>query len=258
MNIISNIEQYLNRKLTSPSNNEYTDPILYEDYFYDESEQYKELRIWKQIKPSYPNWIISSDYVKKMYKNTPITNKLLAVERIRFIEECLAFRDKKLGRDVKQVLDFGCGVGEFANELSKRSDILVHQTDRNNYLTKVPKISIELALDNKYDLVTMFDVLPALLNFDVLEKINTRLLCVTVPCCHFWKKEKWFMNWEHRRPGENIWHFNLTSLNRLMDFFGFDFIKAAYNEDKIRTTHRREPNILTAFYQKNKPQSAAI
>lgn len=223
----------------------------YDDYGYDARDEYKELRIWKQLKQGELQ-CFNDEYVKAQYQHTPVTNKLLARERIRFIEECLEFRDKKLGKDVKQILDFGCGVGEFANELSKRTDILIHQTDKNNYLAKIPKVSIELALDNKYDLVTMFDVLPTLFDFGVLPKLNTRLLCVTVPCCHYWTNEEWFMNWEHRKPGENIWHFNLTSLNRLMDSCGFEFVKAAHNEDKIRTTHRNEPNILTAFYQKQK------
>jgi hypothetical protein len=122
--------------------------------------------------------------------------------------------------DPKSVLDYGSGCGFF--KAFAPQGILVDTYD----IMPVPITGIN---QDRYDLVTFWDVLEHIPDFSVIVPVLS--LCdhvaITVPVK---PDDMEWKDFKHYKPLEHIHHFTDDSLISLMETFGFKLIKAATPE----------------------------
>jgi len=110
------------------------------------------------------------------------------------------------------VLDYGCGVGWFA--AFKPDNFEVDTYD----IMPVPQTGIT---QDKYDIVTMWDVLEHIPDFTELEPIlkKTEFVALTLPV----KPEgvDW-RDWHHFKPGEHLHYYTKDLLEALFYMYGFE------------------------------------
>jgi len=118
------------------------------------------------------------------------------------------------------VLDYGSGCGFFKAFAPK--DISVDTFD----IMPVPITGITR---DRYDLVTFWDVLEHIPDFNVIIPVLslTSYVAVTVPIKP--PRMKW-KNYKHYKPLEHIHHFTEESLETLFDSFGFSMIRSGTPE----------------------------
>jgi hypothetical protein len=139
--------------------------------------------------------------------------------------------------DIKSVLDYGCGCGWF--KAWKPVGIMVDTFDIGEY----PQTGI---VHNEYDLITLWDVLEHLPNFEVLEELffDTKYVAISVPIKP--KKVK-LETWKHYKPGEHLHYFTEEMLDTFFKTYGFRRIKKGQPECPPRQ------DIWDFLYEKNNP-----
>jgi hypothetical protein len=81
-----------------------------------------------------------------------------------------------------------------------------------------------------------------------LPKVHAKFVVISVPWCHSFNGNKWFLEWKHRKPGEHLWHFNSATLPSVFGRMGMREIYCGNPEDKIRKGDGVLPNILTMIF----------
>lgn len=139
------------------------------------------------------------------------------------------------------LLDIGPGNGHFVR-LCKTVFVNAQGYDKGDD-------SVLLKL--RYNVVTMFDSLEHIEDLSFIKHLNTDMVIVSVPWCHWLATEDEFLSWKHRRPGEHLHHFGQYGLNQL--FFAAGFVVLWYGnvEDAIRRNpDQSQENILTMIFKK--------
>lgn len=120
----------------------------------------------------------------------------------------------------KSVLDYGSGVGFF--KAFAPDGIHVDTYD-------VMPVPITGITKNAYDLVTFWDVLEHIPDFNEIVGVLSMAHCVAITVPIKPANMKW-ENYKHYKPLEHIHHFTQDSLITLMKSLGFRFIKSGTPE----------------------------
>lgn len=155
------------------------------------------------------------------------------------------FIEKFVHGEVDSVLDVGFGTGDFLKVMKERKyeifGLEVNEESWKHGLGWVHPYAGE-----KVGIATFYDSLEHIPNIvEVLGSINTKYLFVSIPN---FKGMDSIEGWRHYRPGEHIYYFNLITLNRFINRFGYELIASDFPEDEIRNTE--DKNILTAVFKR--------
>ena len=152
----------------------------------------------------------------------------------------------KYAGNFTNICDVGFGTGAFLSAISLKNPVTtLHGFDVSPY---PPPSFVKVEPDwqkKEWDVVTFFDSLE---HFVDLPKVNAKFVVVSVPWCHSYNENKWFLEWKHRKPGEHLWHFNSATLRRVFGKMGMREIYWGNPEDKIRKGDGVLPNILTMIF----------
>lgn len=99
------------------------------------------------------------------------------------------------------------------------------------------------------DVVTFWDCIEHIENWDFLFDIPCDTICVSLPWCHFLSVE-WFDNWKHRKPNEHIHHFDNITLPKMMAKYGWFPVSVSNHEDIVRVGEDSLPNILSMAFKR--------
>jgi hypothetical protein len=121
------------------------------------------------------------------------------------------------------VVDYGCGVGWFA--AFKPAFVFNDNMDTFDIMP-VPQTGIR---HEKYDLLTMWDVLEHIPDFTELAPIlrNTDFVAISLPIKPddiSWNK------WKHFKPGEHLHYYSIDLLQALFNLYGFEIFKNSMPE----------------------------
>lgn len=148
-------------------------------------------------------------------------------------------------KDIKTILDVGCGSGAFIKYCEKQGIENVFGMD----LVKTNNIIYKEDFNDEYDVITFYDSLEHFQSLDFLDTIKTKFLIISLPWCNY-VSDDWFLTWKHRKENEHIWFFNDISLEKFMNSKGFYKIHLSNIEDTIRISSEDTPNILTMIFKK--------
>lgn len=167
-------------------------------------------------------------------------NTSLLLSKIRY-DYCIEYTN------FKSVLDVGYGNGAFLNYCID-NEIYAYGNDISGY--PIPKNAnfIEDIHSINVDLVTFFDCIEHFQTKEineVLNKLNTKFVCISVPWCHDIDNMIAFEHWKHRKPNEHFHHFNLEGICNLLHSSNFKFVTCGSPEDAVRKNNGKQPNILT-------------
>lgn len=148
---------------------------------------------------------------------------------------------------INSLLDVGYGNGYFLKACAQ-AGIDCFGYDITGY--PVPEAKIINDPTVKVDVVTFYDSLEHMPDpAGFIRKLQTRHICISVPCAYNVESDDWFRNWKHRRPDEHLWHWNATSLTRYMCKLSFYPSCIGYPEDLIRKPEKPySRNILTMLF----------
>lgn len=193
-------------------------------------------------------------------------------EPIEYDEEYISYYEKLSDRTIKlgyqrlgwilgmlnripdSVLEIGYGTGTFIEAAKITGVAECVGCDIADYPLPdgVEFMNWETALQSKWDVVAMFDVLEHIPDLSFLGKIDTKYLAVAVPYCR-WKNlgDDWFRDWRMLLPNEHLHHFDPESLTKILDHYGFRLVTTNTFEDGIRLRKNETgPNILSGFFEK--------
>lgn len=134
----------------------------------------------------------------------------------------------------KSIVDIGYGSGDFLRVMKKNGWKIfgcdVHQLDLG-----IERVSLMDALTLRYNVVSFFDSLEHFNNFDLIKKINSRYIVVSVPCTpndffNLYVNDR--KKWKHYKPGEHLHYFTPKSIQKL--FSNYKLINTSNIEDIIR------------------------
>lgn len=153
-----------------------------------------------------------------------------------------------------KLLDIGCSVGSFLEQST--NDYRVRGTDINKHCVnhcnaKGIQSQIELPTDERFDIITMFDVLEHVPYLDIiLEKIWVMLKSKgtwVVATPNFYKDRLDDIDsWRHYRPTEHVWCFSENSMKAIAERTGLRLIDINFDESKPRPP---KDNIATYVFQ---------
>lgn len=149
----------------------------------------------------------------------------------------------------KNILDYGCGVGDFLEHLQKNGyDVLgmePNDSARKIAQSKIGKekvTSTELEHnDQKFDIITLWHVLEHIPNLnEIIQQLKNHLsengrLIIAVPNHKSYDAEYYGKYWAAYDVPRHLWHFSASSMNKLFNNFGM----------KIESIH---PMKLDSFY----------
>lgn len=146
------------------------------------------------------------------------------------------------------ILDVGYGNGDFLRTC--RTIIpKCYGNDVSSYPIPEGCTFVENIFKDKYDVVCFFDVLEHFENIEIIKKLKTKYLYISLPWCHSFDPT-WLSSWKHLRPNEHIWHFNKKSLIKFCTRMGYKLICSSNIEDIVRTSASTQENILTCIFKK--------
>jgi hypothetical protein len=194
----------------------------------------------KQIKKIFEvNYNI--EYIENSYNQYGELGMRMGHLRLGYLIGCIGFIPNS-------ILDIGYGNGDFLRVCTNLIDDC-YGNDISGY--KVPEnvTFISDPYENKYDVVSLFDVIEHFDNIYDLKNLKTDYLYVSTPNCHY-ESDEWFEKWKHRRPDEHLWHFNRESLINFMLEIGYQCLTTSNIEDTIRKSNDNFGNILTGIFKK--------
>jgi hypothetical protein len=149
------------------------------------------------------------------------------------------------------ILDVGYGNGSFL-KACKNIIPKCYGHDISNYPIPDGCEFVEDITKNHYGVITFFDSLEHFEDISFLKDLKCDVLVISVPECHHPDLDDWFGKWKHRRENEHIWHFNNTSLQNMMESYGYEMLHNSRVEDTIRKNPDLvESNILTCVFVKD-------
>lgn len=160
-----------------------------------------------------------------------------------------------LGELPDRLLEIGYGMGTFLEAAVLSGVPNCYGADVANY--PLPdgsrSISLDRAIEQSWDFVGMFDVLEHIADISFLSNLKTRYLGIAVPFCR-WSEfgDDWFRDWRMRLPDEHLHHFDVQSLVKTLEHYGFHPLEINHYEDGLRLRDgERGPNIISALFKKN-------
>jgi SAM-dependent methyltransferase len=162
-----------------------------------------------------------------------------------------------LGEIPRSVLEIGYGTGTFieAAQITGVADCAGFDIAEFPLPAGVRFTPWEDALQSRWDLVAMFDVLEHIPDLRFLGSLKAKYVAVAVPYCRYRELgdagDAWFSSWRMRLPDEHLHHFDRESLVALFAHHGFECVTLNSFEDGIRLRPAETgPNILSGFFRK--------
>jgi len=157
-------------------------------------------------------------------------------------------------RSSGKLLDIGCSVGSFLEKAT--DDYQVEGTDINRHCVNHCnatgiKAQVELPIDERFDIITMFDVLEHVPDLEIVLKTIWMMLkpggtwVVATPNFRKDRLED-IDNWRHYRPTEHVWCFSENSMIAMAERTGLHLIDINFDESKHRPPI---DNIATYVFQ---------
>lgn len=155
-----------------------------------------------------------------------------------------------LKRFPTSIVDVGYGNGSFL-KLCKENIDRVYGCDVSDYPIPEGCKKIEFTDISNVDVTCFFDSLEHFEDIDLVKRIDTQYIFISVPWCHNLSDE-WFLNWHHRRENEHLWHFNDKSIVEFFKTGGYTCIYLGSFEDVVRknTSLNGLPNILSCVFKR--------
>lgn len=179
-----------------------------------------------------------SNYILNYFKHN--TMRQLSLLRAGLVEGFL-------GQSVGKVLDFGYGSGDFLRVMSKNGwqtfGIDVHGLNLG-----IKDVVEEELYDISWDIVTFFDSLEHLQNFNILKEIHSENIIVSIPI-FYGKNISTIVDWKHYKPGEHLHYFSLKSIEKLFKRYDYQLSDFNFSEDLVRGKINGKPNITTLFFE---------
>jgi SAM-dependent methyltransferase len=208
--------------------------LAYEDYCWDPAGAFRQ----KDLTPAVE---YDAAYLDRMARRGVLKAHALAAARLNVLEAFVP--------EARSMLDFGCGIGQFVN-LARTCgwDARGHDVAPGD---EPWRVDYAAAAAVPWQVVTFFDSLNHLTAPDrVVRSLSPGWVMVSVPECHSPASRDWFMSWEHRRPGEHLWHWNRPMLDQWFWLLGYEPVMHSHFEDDLRGRYHPDlPNILTAIYR---------
>ncbi|NND97402.1 MAG: class I SAM-dependent methyltransferase [Pirellulaceae bacterium] len=159
----------------------------------------------------------------------------------------------QLDRIPESVLEVGYGTGTFIEAAQITGVPVCVGCDIADYPLPegVTFMNWDEALQRRWDVAAMYDVLEHIPDLDFLSHLQTDYLVLAVPFCR-WRElgDDWFRNWRMLLPDEHLHHFDDSSLRNLMNHYGFDCVTTNTFEDGIRLRSGEQgPNILSGLFK---------
>ncbi len=101
----------------------------------------------------------------------------------------------------------------------------------------------------KCDVVTFWDCIEHIQDWNFLYDMPCETICISLPFCHFDSVE-WFDTWKHRKPNEHVHHFNDKTLTEKMARYGWHPVASSKHEDIVRIGVDDKQNILTMAFKR--------
>lgn len=155
-----------------------------------------------------------------------------------------------INHKINSILDIGYGSGAFLKTcLNYIPKCYGHDISGFNVPENV--IFVENIFENKYDVITFFDVLEHFQDIDIIGNLKCDYIMISLPWCYNYSDKEWFTNWKHRRPNEHLHHFDKQSLINFFEKHNFQCIAHSNIEDTVRKDINNPiTNILTAVFKK--------
>lgn len=168
-----------------------------------------------------------------------------------FVEKGLQFFRKRRAKHVASiinntgnVLDIGCGNGQFLKQVSAFGDIQIYGTEMpgssarrasklENIHLHVGELSSEI-FSESFDLISLFHVFEHLLNpqqyLDTIDEVLKpgAYLLLSFPNIDSWQARFFKSNWLHLDPPRHLFFFKTKTFKALMDERGYDCISEKY------------------------------
>ena len=153
---------------------------------------------------------------------------------------------ERLGYVGNRALDLGCGDGWWLQHLASDHVAVVGVEPmpavRAAAATRLPSARLlaslsDLAQDERFDLITAFDVLEHLRDpWSQVSELTSRLapggiLCIVVPIADHWTAQLIPDRWDQIKPPEHLWYFTRESLHRMTQRLGLEtrLVASAWN-----------------------------
>jgi len=197
------------------------------------------------------NGIIKQKIIKKIEYNYEYSNIYNSYgEKSNYLSHLrLGVLIGSLNNVPNSILDVGYGNGSF---LKCSTSIIknCYGYDISDYPVPEGVVKVDSIFDKHFDVVCFFDSLEHFDNINIIDKINSDYIFISLPWCHY-NSDEWFLNWRHRRPNEHLWHFNDNSLVNFFNENGYEKIYLGNFEDAIRKgVSANQANILSAIFKK--------
>ncbi|MCK9204161.1 MAG: class I SAM-dependent methyltransferase [Bacteroidales bacterium] len=190
----------------------------------------------------------TDEYISHNAEKNDLTSTIYKIARHVSIRKKYGLLNKK--KNIKTVLDIGCGTGEFLNYCqSKNMKICGQEPNSNarNFAIQHNHLQVYATLGDventkeHFDCITMWHVLEHIHSLNETLTIIKGLLkptgelIIAVPNCNSWDAEHYLDFWAAYDVPRHLYHFNSSSLNALMAGHGFEIVK-------------KFPQKLDAFY----------
>lgn len=154
------------------------------------------------------------------------------------------------GNRVNSLLDFGYGNGAFMKAAAE-SIRTVEGFDVTGVKVDGFRTFTDHPTHRCYDVMTFWDALEHLPDFNLLHQLCTGTLVISLPYCHARKEGlDWFSeNYKHRKPDEHLWHFDEVALEHTLKQYGWKPVAVSTFEDTVRKSEHGLPNILTMAFR---------
>ena len=162
-----------------------------------------------------------------------------------------------LGRIPESVLEIGYGTGTFveAAQITGVKRCVGCDIEPFPLPAGVTFMDWQWAMQEKWDLTAMFDVLEHIPDLSFLRRLDTQYLALAVPYCR-WRElgdggDDWLKSWRMLLPNEHLHHFDRDSLVAMLAHHGYDCLTLNTFEDGIRLRAGEiGPNILSGVFRK--------
>ena len=162
-----------------------------------------------------------------------------------------------LGRIPESVLEIGYGTGTFveAAQITGVKRCVGCDIEPFPLPAGVTFMDWQSAMQEKWDLTAMFDVLEHIPDLSFLRRLDTQYLALAVPYCR-WRElgdggDDWLKSWRMLLPNEHLHHFDRDSLVAMLAHHGYDCLTLNTFEDGIRLRAGEiGPNILSGVFRK--------
>ncbi len=184
-----------------------------------------------------PKYYESDEYISHSNASTGLINRIYQSVRKHSIKKKVKIATTKLARG--EALDIGCGTGDFLNEMLNGGwnvkGIEPNDTARNSAINNYGlDIYDESQLfefrENSFDVITMWHVLEHVYNLERhLTQIKMILrkegrLVIALPNADSLDAAIYKNFWAAYDVPRHLYHFNQSSLRRLMENFGFEIV----------------------------------